>query len=133
MLFSIGTRVKFINTSDTGIVTELLDNGMVNVLLDKEDMEIPAFLDDLVRAEDQVDDLSSIKAKIVPGKKAKRMDAPDLPKPDIQYAILKSKGIQLAFDPILKKDANAERYKIFLINDTKDQALFTLTLKLKNK
>jgi hypothetical protein len=133
MLFSIGTRVKFINTSDTGIVTELLDNGMVNVLLDKEDMEIPAFLDDLVRAEDQVDDFSSIKAKIVPGKKAKRMDAPDLPKPDIQYAILKSKGIQLAFDPILKKDANAERYKIFLINDTKDQALFTLTLKLKKQ
>lgn len=133
MLFSIGTRVKFINTSDTGVVTELLDNGMVNVLLDEEDMEIPAFLDDLIRAEEQTNEFSSIKAKIVPGKKAKKMDAPDQPKPDIQYAILKSKGLQLAFDPILKKDAHAERYKIFLINDTRDDALFTLTLKLKKR
>lgn len=133
MLFSIGTRVKFINTSDTGVVTELLDNGMVNVLLDEQDMEIPAFLDDLVRAEDKIDEFPSVKAKIVPGKKAKKLKAPELPQPDIQYAIFKSKGLQLAFDPILKLDAHAERYKIYLINDTKDEALFTLTLKLKNR
>ncbi len=133
MLFSIGTRVKFINTNDTGVVTALLDNGMVNVLLDQVEMEIPAFLDDLIRAEDQIDESPSIKAKIVPGKKAQKLAVPDIPEPNIQYAILKSKGLQLAFDPILKLDAHAERYKIYLINDTKDEALFTLTLKLKNR
>ncbi len=133
MLFSIGTRVRFINTKDRGTVTSMLENGMVSVLLEEEGIEIPAFLDDLERAEEEIDEYPSVKAKIVPGKKARKIEAPELPPAHIQYAILKSKGLQLAFDPILKKDAHAERYKIFLINDTKDEALFTLTLKLSNK
>lgn len=133
MLFSVGTRVRFINTEDKGVVTALLENGMVNVLLDEHEMEIPAFIEDLTRAEEESQDPYGIKAKIVPGKKAKKIKPPDLPPAKTQYAILKSKGLQLAFDPILKKDAQAERYKIFLINDTQDEALFTLTLKLKNR
>jgi hypothetical protein len=133
VLFSIGTRVKFINTNDTGVVTSMLDNGMVNVLLDDYGMEIPAFLDDLIRSEEAIDEFPSVKAKIVPGKKAKKLDTPKHPQPEMQFTILKSKGIQLAFDPIVKLDAYAERYTIYLINDTRDEALFTLTLKLKNR
>ncbi len=133
MLFSIGTRVKFVNTNDKGVVTALLDNGMVSILLEEHDMEIPAFLDDLVRLEEEIDEFSVIKAKIVPGKRANKLSKTDIPQPEVQYTILKSKGLQLAFDPVLREDAYAERYKIFLINDTKDEALFTLTLKLKNR
>ena len=51
-LFGIGTKVKFLTTSDSGIIVEKLGDGMVMVKLDGFDMEIPAFEEDLLRAED---------------------------------------------------------------------------------
>ena len=134
MLFSVGTRVKFLHTKDEGVVTALLDNNMVNVLLDgEEEIEIPAFIDDLVRYEDYIDKNPSVKAKIVPGKKIKEVEAPYRPPVETQYNILKSAGIQLAFYPILNKDGNAEKYEMYLINDTKNDALFKLTFSLKGR
>ena len=70
---------------------------MVNVLLDEEDMEIPAFLDDLVRSEDQIDEFPSVKAKIVPGKKAKKMEAPDLPRTRHSICYSEVKRLAISF------------------------------------
>lgn len=133
MLFSVGTRVKFLHTKDEGVVTALLDNDMVSVLLDEDDIEIPAFVDDLIRYEDFIDQHPSVKAKIVPGKKDKEVKPPERPPIETQYNILKSVGIQLAFDPVMNKEGNAEKYEIYLINDTKGDTLFKLTLTLKGR
>ncbi|MEL7120295.1 MAG: Smr/MutS family protein [Bacteroidota bacterium] len=133
MLFSVGTRVEFIHTHDRGVVTSLLSNGMVHVLLEDEGIEIPAFIEDLARAEEKADEHPSIKAKIVPGKKAHQISPPEVPPAETQYAIIKSKGLQIGFDPILNRAGLAEKYKMYLINDTKHEALFTLTLKLDGR
>ena len=133
MLFSVGTRVKFLHTQDEGVVTELLNDDMVNVLLEGEDMEIPAFIEHLIRAEDYHDKHPSVKAKIIPGKKIKAPVAPERPPAENQYTILKSYGIQMAFDPIYKKDGATEKYAIYLINDTRFQVTFNITLSLKGK
>jgi hypothetical protein len=128
MLFSIGTRVKLVHTRDEGVVTELLDNGMVNVLLDDNDFEIPVFPDDLARVEDLLKPKPPVKAKFVQGKLDKSLQAPKRPPVESQYTILKSYGIQLAFDPVLGVDGYAKKYRIYLINDTPYDALFTFEL-----
>lgn len=130
MLFAVGTRVRFLHSRDEGVVTGLLDNGMVNVLLDDSDFEIPAFIDDLVRAEGFQDARPSVKAKIVPGKRENKEKRPDRPPIETQYAILKSYGIQLAFDPIHNAEGQTEKYGVILINDTRNDALIGLELYL---
>ncbi|GJM31866.1 MAG: mannonate oxidoreductase [Saprospiraceae bacterium] len=130
MLFSIGTKVKFLHSSDEGVVTGLLSEEMVNVLLKGEDMEIPVFVEDLIRIEDEQ---PTVKAKIVPGPKPKTITPPESPPAEIQYTILKSVGLQLAFEPIPHKDGTVEKYKIFLINDTKYHLLVTFVLYLQGQ
>ena len=134
MLYAKGSRVRFIHTGAEGVVEELLDEGMISVLLDDGDV-IPAFLEDLIRVEDYRAALSKkppVKAKIIKGKEPKKNQPPDRPQAEMQYLILKSKGIQLAFDPVLKTDGTTEKYLIYLINDTKYDVLFTFELSLKN-
>lgn len=133
MLFSVGTRVKFLHSKDAGVVTALLSGEMVNVLLDESGLEIPAFVDDLIRSEDYIDQNPSVKAKIVPGKKNREPIRPDMSLMENQYAVLKSIGIQLAFDPKIKSDATVDQYELFLINDTKFDILYNIELKLRNK
>lgn len=133
MLFSVGTRVKFLHSKDEGVVTALLDGEMVNVLLDDSDLEIPVFIDDLIRSEDYFDQHPSVKAKIIPGKQPKVPAKPDRPAAETQYTILKSAGIQLAFDPVLNANAHAEKYRIFLINDTPYEVLFSASLELRGR
>ena len=133
MLFSIGTRVRFLHSRDEGVVTGLLDNGMVNVQLDDNDFEIPAFLDDLIRAEDYIDKKPSVKAKIIQVPEEQEKRRPDRPPIESQYTILKSVGIQLAFDPVLRPDGHADKYQMYLINDTRYDALFTFELRLKDR
>lgn len=133
MLFAVGTRVKFLHSPDQGVVTALLDDNMVNVLLDGDDLEIPAFIEDLVRAEDYIDHHPSVKAKIIPGKQEKTPPTPQRPAIETQYAILKSRGIQLAFDPIWKADGSTERYVIYLLNDTPYDVLFLCSLQLRDQ
>jgi hypothetical protein len=131
VLFAIGTRVKFLHSADEGVVSELLGDDMVNVLLDGSGMEIPAFVEDLVRAEDYIDENPSVKAKIVPGKKLKESLPPERPPIESQYAILKSFGVQLAFEPVGKPDEAVEKYQIYLINDTRYEAIYSLVLSLR--
>lgn len=124
MLFAIGTKVKFLHTPDEGVVKARLENGMVSVYLPKDDMEIPAAVEDLIR----VEDISKhpVKAKIVQGKKKKEPPKPPAIKIETQYAILKSMGIQLAFLPKEKKDGSTEKYNIILINDTQYDVVFDI-------
>lgn len=124
MLFAIGTKVKFLHTGDEGEVTGLLDGGMVNVFIPALDMEIPAFTDDLVRAEEFMK--NPVKAKVVEGKK----DTPAAQPPPIpietQYAVLKSMGIQIGFEPVQNKAGLVEKYMIYLLNDTTYDVVYSI-------
>ena len=120
MLIAEGTKVELVHTGETGTVTKILDNGMANVQLDEVDMEIPVFMDDIRRLEGK----TKVKAKIVPGKQEKIEEKPVLPNISTQYTILKSMGIQLAFDPVEKADGLTSHFSIYLINDTRYDALY---------
>ncbi|MBK9012986.1 MAG: DUF2027 domain-containing protein [Saprospiraceae bacterium] len=132
MLFAIGTKVKFLHTDDEGEVKSLLEGGMVNVYLPKYDMEIPAHTDDLMRAE--MFSKHPVKAKVVEGKKVVQAPAPP---PQIavesQYTVLKSLGIQLAFEPMETKQEVPEKYALYLLNDTRYDVVFELRLLLNSR
>lgn len=122
MVFAIGTKVKLIHTGDVGVVTAWLDDGMINVRLIGDDMEIPAFPEDIARLDEET---SSVKAKIIRGAAEKPAPTPPhRPRPEIQYSILKSQGIQLAFEPMFREDGTAEKFIIYLINDTRYDVLY---------
>ncbi|MFN7115291.1 MAG: Smr/MutS family protein [Saprospiraceae bacterium] len=126
MVFAIGTKVRFIHTGEVGVVTAWLDGGMVNVRVD--DFEIPAFMDDIIR----IDDVSTVKAKVIQGKQEKTPEpAPQLVV-ETQYTILKSIGIQLAFEPMWDKDGNVNKYRIYLLNDTRYDILYDYEFSILN-
>lgn len=129
MILAIGTKIKLKYTGDAGVVTELLGDGMVQVLLADGD-EIPVALEDLIRPEDQRagKGKSEVKAKIVTIPKPATPQKPDLPEAEQQYSILKSIGIQLGFLPINTADDSIDHYEIYLINDTRYSILFTFQL-----
>ncbi len=132
MIYAIGSRVRFIHTGYEGLVTAMIGDDMLSVLLDDGD-EIPAFEDDLMRIEDyraQIRNKPPIKAKVVKGKEQKKPEQPDRPKIQAQYSILKSLGIQLAFEALYKSDGSTSAYNIYLINDTQYDALYAFSLYL---
>lgn len=126
MLLSKGTKVRLIHSNDEGIVLKLLDNGMVSVMLKDGGMEIPVFPEAL----EAIYDSQKTKAKVVPGKQKKAPIQPAPAQINAQYTILKSKGIQLAFDPIFQGDEIPEKYQIYLINDTNSDVIFQVSLKI---
>lgn len=128
MLFSVGTKVKFLHTGDEGVITKRLTNGMVNVYLKDSDMEIPVFPEDLIKAE-QFLPKPEVKAKIIKGKVEQKPLKPERPNIESQYTILKSYGIQIAFDPVLKADGSTDKYVMYLLNDSKNDFIFDLVLK----
>lgn len=120
MLFSVGAKVQFRYTGETGTVTAVLGDGMIQVRLDSDrTMEIPAFEEDL---------LAPAAATVIPPKPGgtKGMPMPAVPKNELPtrralsatYIILKPQGIQLAFEPMPGRDGTVTRYKAWLINDT---------------
>jgi hypothetical protein len=129
MLFAEGTKVRFKNTGDEGVIIAILDAEMVNVELVNDDMVIPAFIENLERMEDiPKPNHNPIKAKFVESKRAAEVPTPPLQDYDSQYHILKSLGIQLAFDPQVQPDGITSSYDIYLINDTPYDTLFTFTI-----
>jgi hypothetical protein len=105
---------------------------MVSVLLDDGD-EIPVSEDDPMRIEDYRAALSNkppIKAKVVKGKSERITPQPERPGMVSQYSILRSLGIQLAFEAQYRLDGSVEKYNIHLINDTRYDVLFTFSLHL---
>ncbi|MCC6726717.1 MAG: Smr/MutS family protein [Saprospiraceae bacterium] len=131
MLFAKGTKVKFLHTDDEGEVRGLLEGGMVNVYIPKYDMEIPAWPEDLMRAEERLK--HPVKAKVVEGKK--EVVEPVAPPVSVesQYTILKSLGIQLAFEPVDSKSEIPETYNLYLLNDTRYDVVFELKLLLNSR
>jgi hypothetical protein len=117
MLYAVGTKVRFRYTGESGVITALLDEGMMQVRLDSDpDLEIPAFEEDLIRNTEA--EPVSAGAKFVPSKQEKQPEAPPRRKLNAQYHILKPRGLQLAFEPMPGRDGTVTRYKAWLINDT---------------
>ncbi|MFK7808651.1 MAG: Smr/MutS family protein [Saprospiraceae bacterium] len=129
MLFIKGSRIRFKYTGEEGTVVELLENDMINVELDDGEI-IPAFQDDVIRIEDDVRSKHKpvVKAKSVQGKKPKLPPVPKRMNPESQYTILKSQGIQLAFEERKRLDGTTEKYIIHLINDTRYDVLYSFAL-----
>lgn len=130
-LFSIGTKVKFLHTDDEGEVRAYLEDGMVSVYLPKYDMEIPSFPDDLMRMEEYL--RHPVKAKVVEGKKEVVAPAPPPLNLQSQFTILKSLGIQLAFDAVDNHQEVPEKYKTYLLNDTRYDTVVEMRLMLNSR
>lgn len=127
MLFSVGTRVKFLHSRDEGVVTALLENGMVMVLLDEDNIEIPAFEDDLIRADSALVP-PSVKAEAVP-EKQKKVLPPQVTSKNIPT---KGRGIQLAFSPVEDVEGQVQHYELYVLNETPHAFLFTFALHLRD-
>ncbi len=127
MRFPIGAHVRLLHTGEEAIVSSYLDGGMINVRLMGDDMEIPVFIDDIVAAAFYTGSKTPATAKAT-GNKPAPPSAPAPAVPQRQYAILKSMGIQLAFEPILREDGTIKRFDIFLINDTRLDVAFNFIL-----
>ncbi len=130
MLYSIGTKVRLKKTGDIAVVTELLENDMVVVYIENDDMKIPVFADDVSRIEEEE---KGSKPRFQAGKKAKTLSSPERPVYQHQYTLLKSQGIQLAFEEILKSDSGTEKYIVYLINSTRYDVIFELEFELLGK
>ena len=131
-LFGIGTKVKFLTTPDSGTIIDKLGDGMVMVQLDGVDIDIPAFEEDLIRAEDftaQTIDIQSINPKnIVKTGKLIAVEAPASTEfdPLSIKSVFKNSGVHLAFLPIKKRTGEIEKFDILLINDTPFDIVFAL-------
>lgn len=124
MLFAIGTKVHFRYTGESGVVTALLDEGMLQVKLDSNpEIEIPAFEEDLTS--EPGGNSGTGKPKFVPTHKP---DPPARREIKAGYHILKPKGLQLVFEPMPGRDGNVSRYNTWLVNDTPQEYLFELDI-----
>ncbi len=138
-LLGIGTKVKFLTTPDSGTIVDKLGDGMVMVQLDGMDMDIPAFEEDLVRAEDfnaQNADYQVIKSKnYFQKEKTNVFAAPVIPvfDPLSIKAVFKNSGVHLAFLPVKKASGEVEKFDIILVNDTAFEVLFALDFVLFDK
>ncbi len=131
MIFTIGTKVTFKNTGDEGIIVKILGDDMLSVYIEDENMAIPVAVEDVFRSEDDSANRKDNHGKLIKTKQQRKTPPPTLNSPpESQYTILKSYGIQLAFDPILKGDASAEKYEIFLLNDTQYEILYSIDFTL---
>ncbi len=124
MIFSIGTKVRIKHTGDIGKITAQLEHGLLQVLLEDEDMEIPVPIEALER----FDANSSVKAKIVSGKQEKKVEVPEAPPIESQYAILKSLGIQMAFEAQNEREGLPEFYTVYLLNDTQSDIIYSVEI-----
>ncbi len=122
-------RVRFIRTGEEGVVKELLDDDMYNVLLPEHNMMIPAFAEDLMRIEDfwanAYQKGSGASFVTPPPKIEKRQQITDYGQ---QFVSLKSTGLLVAFEAVPNKGSVPERYYIFLINDTSYDLALTFDL-----
>jgi len=125
LLFSVGTRVKFLHSSDEGIITAWLGDGMVMVLIDGENMEIPTFEDDLIPADATTGAAPAQGPN--PEQAGQSMGSPPAPPPEG----LAGQRIYLAFSPVLHPEGRVEHYDVLLINDTPHEFIFTFVLRLR--
>lgn len=144
MRFPIGTKVKFIHTGDEGTVVSLIDSETVNVRISGDDMEIPVNVENIVPAEQYVASVKPPKGRPKPQSQLQHIPPPPprfTPPPvgvpvaagNGQYAIFKSMGLQVAFDPIYKEDGSPDKYLIYVLNDTRLDVVYNFALFLGAK
>lgn len=126
MLLGIGNKVRFIHTGTEGKIVDRLDDGMFIVEI-MENVEIPASPEHLERIDKELKG-SSVKAKIIKRDKPKVLGS-GIPQAQRQYEILKSEGIQMAFE--LMQEGSMQRYAIYVLNDTQYQALYEIEILVK--
>jgi len=118
MLYAKGTRVRLRHSAEKGVVTDILDKDLLMIRLDGADMEIPVFSEDLENILSE--NSAGVKSKIITNKPNSTADpAPIAPAAESQYAILKSVGVQLAFDA-----ATGGAYPMYLLNDTDREYIY---------
>lgn len=107
----------------------MLGTDMVLVYLPDDDLEIPAFLDELESAD------KSIYVKAPPALEQKKESAslPRIEDNPSQYAILKSQGLQLCFLPQNKPDGSIDYFEVHLVNDTKIDLIYSVHCEVKGR
>ena len=131
-LFGIGTKVKFMTTTDSGVIVEKLGDGMVMVKLDGFDMDIPAFEEDLLRAEDFMNPnivVPTLHPKQAE-KKANNLKKNEATPPLSIKPVFTGSGVHIAFEPLKKAGGEIDKFDILLLNDTKSDIVFSLNFVL---
>jgi DNA-nicking Smr family endonuclease len=123
MLHAIGTKVRLRATGDIGRIEAFLGDGMISVRLEDGDL-IPVFPEALLPADTDPAADSSVKARRVPGKREEKRFPVVTDTGDSQYLILNPWGVMLAFEPVLRNDATAERYRVFVVSDLAQPLVF---------
>ncbi len=121
-MFSIGMKVRFLHSRESGVVTALLGNSMVMVKIEG-DFEIPVFEEDLTRGEAYFVQ----QEKVIAAKPTVQKKQVELPKTQ-RYANSTEKGVHLAFDPMFASDGNLSAYQLLLINDTKYDIIYSIAV-----
>jgi len=110
MLIAKGNKVKFKYSGEKGVVVNILDKDIALVRVDSDGLEIPVFIDDLLR-ENTLDVLVYSE----PVREEEKI-------PETQYYIVQGKGLQVGFRPM----GESMYYLIYLINDLQKDYVFTL-------
>ncbi|MDZ7877938.1 MAG: Smr/MutS family protein [Saprospiraceae bacterium] len=136
-LLGIGTKVKFLTTPDSGTIVDKLSDGMVMVQLDNVDMKIPAFEEDLVRAEAISTEQNSFFTALKPIHTLKKEKVNSFVQAKIETfdplsikSVFKNSGVHLAFLPMKKQSGEIEKFDILLVNDTVFELIFGIDLVL---
>ena len=132
MLYTIGSRVKLKRTGDVGTVAAILGEDLVQVRLDNGLGHIPVPTDALAYEFEAPDGKASQGARFVPGKSSVPQEQKTIDL-NLGYTILNPWGVQLAFDPVLLIDAEPDRYRVYLINDTGHDLIFQVKLSLSRE
>lgn len=126
MLFAIGVKVQFRHTGESGTVTALLGDGLLEVRLDSDPlMCIPAFEEDLMPP--QTPTSATPPAYGVP-KAPVKQQAPARRLLTGNFSVAEPQGISLVFEPMPGRDGSVLRYKVWLLNDTQYEFIVSLDL-----
>lgn len=117
MIFAKGTKVRLKHTGEEGIIMNSLGDGMFKIKL-LSGIDIPVHEDDL-------ENLAIFVKRPALSKKAEPLV---VSVPRTQYTILKSQGIQAAFEPIYDANGMVKQFLVHLINDTRSDFAFDFEL-----
>jgi len=127
-MFEVGTKVRLKHTGAKGEVTEVLEHGMLQVYLPFDEMEIPVAEEDVLLEEEYVEHPS--KYAVREGKQT-RSSKVGAPSKKIEHTG-KSIGVQIAFDPDYDNEGVVKKYKVFLLNDTTYDYIFSLSVTISS-
>lgn len=132
MILPVGAKVKFLNSGESGVVTEHIDERMVSVYIAAWDMDIPVAIEDLMLAEPEkypgLRQTNKKNTPVAPPVVQKRSAAPLTPEPIKARPSEDPAGVLIAFEAVLKNDGTPEKYRIFLLNDNHFDIIYTIAL-----